>query len=245
MVVYGPYGPVIQRWINGLRTSYSSLLQNRWGDLVLTRIFPAYFFTLVLVAKALGLVTRLQDGSRETAFLVLSSYVLQQVLAMVFLAIVVVLFVVRRPVVGRRSTVRGAIVAIAGTFILTLAASARVDEGNVAALLLSSGLVLTGTGLSIASLVVLGRCFGMMPEARGLVRRGPYRWIRHPIYLGEMVSALGLVVAATSVFILLLFAAFCAVQYWRAVLEEHALEEAFPEYADYRRRTYRLLPGLH
>ncbi|HEU4942388.1 MAG TPA: methyltransferase, partial [Gaiellaceae bacterium] len=46
------------------------------------------------------------------------------------------------------------------------------------------------------SFLALGRCFGLLPEARGLVTRGPYRLVRHPVYLGEFAAVGGLVLAS-------------------------------------------------
>jgi protein-S-isoprenylcysteine O-methyltransferase Ste14 len=57
-------------------------------------------------------------------------------------------------------------------------------------------LAVAGCLWQLASVLVLGRCFGLLPEARGLVRRGPYRVVRHPVYLGEITALAGLTVAA-------------------------------------------------
>ena len=111
------------------------------------------------------------------------------------------------------------------------------------------GLLLAGDLLAfacslwlLASVLALGRCFGMLPEARGLVTRGPYRLVRHPVYLGELGVCAGLVIGAPT-----LWNAGCAVvilgaQIVRMGLEERALETEFPEYGEYARRTPRLLP---
>ena len=213
------------------------------SDLLLLRALPASGFTIVLLGKVGALVTRprASDGLSLPA----AAYVLQQGFAVLFLGVVVALFVARRPTTGRRSSLRGGLVALVGTFILSVPVAAPVSEHQTAVLLVSSALVLIGTGFAITSLLALGRCFGVMPEARGLVTRGPYRWIRHPIYLGEIVSALGLVIGAFTWPMLGLFVVFFGLQYWRAMLEEDALEEAFPEYAEYRKHTYRLLPLVH
>jgi protein-S-isoprenylcysteine O-methyltransferase Ste14 len=64
------------------------------------------------------------------------------------------------------------------------------------------------------------------------------------VYLGELVSALGLVVARPNVVIAGLLVIFAALQYGRTVYEERALATTFPvDYPAYARRVPRLLPG--
>ena len=96
----------------------------------------------------------------------------------------------------------------------------------------------------LVSVVSLGRCFGVLPEARGLVTRGPYRLVRHPVYLGELAACGGLVLAAPTTrnfFVVLVFAVAQAV---RMGLEEKELAEQFPEYQRYAEMTPRLVPRL-
>jgi protein-S-isoprenylcysteine O-methyltransferase Ste14 len=52
-------------------------------------------------------------------------------------------------------------------------------------------LVLVAACLSFASLFTLGRRFGVRPALRGLATRGPYRIVRHPIYLAYLLSDIG------------------------------------------------------
>jgi protein-S-isoprenylcysteine O-methyltransferase Ste14 len=94
----------------------------------------------------------------------------------------------------------------------------------------------------LVAVCVLGRCFGVLPEARGLVTRGPYGIVRHPVYLGEIGACLGLVVAAPLVWNGVILGMFLAAQFVRMGLEERALMAAFPEYESYARRVPRLLP---
>jgi protein-S-isoprenylcysteine O-methyltransferase Ste14 len=57
----------------------------------------------------------------------------------------------------------------------------------------TGGLVLVTLAafLSIASLLSLGRRFGVFPALRGLATRGPYRLVRHPIYLSYVIADIG------------------------------------------------------
>jgi protein-S-isoprenylcysteine O-methyltransferase Ste14 len=112
-----------------------------------------------------------------------------------------------------------------------------------------AGLLLAGEGFAVgaylwllASVIALGRCFGVLPEARGLITRGPYRIVRHPVYLGEIGACIGLAVASPSPRNAAALAAVIAAQSLRMRLEEGALSDAFPDYAAYAAETPRLVP---
>lgn len=115
----------------------------------------------------------------------------------------------------------------------------------------STPLVLVGDLLTLfaccwllVSVLSLGRCFGVLPEARGLVTSGPYRLVRHPVYLGELGACAGLVTAAPTPANLSAALAFAAAQAVRMRLEEAALTAEFPEYEEYAAETPRLVPRL-
>lgn len=96
----------------------------------------------------------------------------------------------------------------------------------------------------LVSVLALGKCFGVLPEARGLVTRGPYRLVRHPLYLGEFGAVAGLVIASPAARNLAAAAIFAGAQAVRMRLEERALTAEFAEYADYAARTPRLIPAV-
>lgn len=110
-------------------------------------------------------------------------------------------------------------------------------------------LVLAGDAVAVAScgwvlmsVLCLGRCFGILPEARGLVRRGPYRIVRHPVYLGEMGACTGLAIAAPGVVNVVALVAVIAAQFVRMSLEETALRAAFPAYQSYAQEVPQVVP---
>ncbi len=128
-------------------------------------------------------------------------------------------------------------------FILIGLVAGSSGSGTV----LVAGDLLLGAGLlfAIASVAFLGRCFGVLPDVRGLVTRGPYRIVRHPLYLGELTAALGIVLGAQRWAPALAAWLVClSLQLVRTRYEERSLRAEFPEYAPYADRTKRLIPGL-
>jgi protein-S-isoprenylcysteine O-methyltransferase Ste14 len=105
-------------------------------------------------------------------------------------------------------------------------------------------LQLVGLALCIWSFLVLGRSFGFAAADRGLVRRGPYRVVRHPIYASYVLLQAGYLLQSISVrnAVVMVFASTCNLG--RAVAEERLLGTN-PEYEAYRRTVrWRVLPGV-
>jgi protein-S-isoprenylcysteine O-methyltransferase Ste14 len=150
---------------------------------------------------------------------------------------------------GRAKPVRNARSPIA--FVACAAAMATILAFARPAADTPEGMLVGGELLALAacvwllvSVLFLGRCFGVLPEARGLVTSGPYRLVRHPVYLGEICACTGLALAAPRAGNVIALSVVIAAQFVRMRLEERALTDAFPEYADYAARTGRLLPRL-
>jgi protein-S-isoprenylcysteine O-methyltransferase Ste14 len=109
---------------------------------------------------------------------------------------------------------------------------------------LAMGLTLAGTLLAFWSAWHLGTSFSLLPQARRLVTTGPYRYVRHPIYLGGLLITIGEVWLRFSPLVVVLNVLFVAAQIVRLRYEEQVLSRAFPEYAAYRARTSAIIPGI-
>lgn len=94
--------------------------------------------------------------------------------------------------------------------------------------------VAVGSALDIWAYFSLRRSLAIVAEARELVTTGPYRWLRHPVYTGQVISQAGvwLLLRQPSLSYVLYFAVFVAIQCSRAAIENRVLEQAFGD--DYR-----------
>jgi protein-S-isoprenylcysteine O-methyltransferase Ste14 len=134
-----------------------------------------------------------------------------------------------------------ALVAAYSPFILVLLPRAAPSIPLAVA---STTLLLIGTVGGIWTLTHLGRSFAILPQARRLITNGPYRYIRHPLYLFGQVSLVGVSLQfqqpwASAVALIAL-----VLQFPRMALEEQILLQTFPEYRSYQARTPLLLPGF-
>jgi protein-S-isoprenylcysteine O-methyltransferase Ste14 len=95
------------------------------------------------------------------------------------------------PEVQDRSLLSSAAVVIAYGYPYAQVVYLRWVPGNLA--WPAGGLVLVTLGacLSFASFLSLGRRFGIWPALRGLATRGPYRLVRHPMYLAYVLADIG------------------------------------------------------
>ncbi len=110
-------------------------------------------------------------------------------------------------------------------------------------------IALLGFGLRIWSMSVLGKFYTRtlkVVENQTIVREGPYRMIRHPGYLASILIWSG-VALSTQVWIVLIVVLFVmfGVYIYRIQTEEKMLVQTNPDYADYRRRTWRLIPPVY
>jgi protein-S-isoprenylcysteine O-methyltransferase Ste14 len=135
--------------------------------------------------------------------------------------------------------------AVAGTYLSVGLVLLPARELPAFLSLISAGLVLCGTLFAIYVALSLGRSLSMLPQARRLVTTGPYRWVRHPLYVTEAVAVAGITLQYFSPLALALVAFQCIFQLERMKNEERVLSNTFPEYRNYMSTTARLVPGVY
>lgn len=151
---------------------------------------------------------------------------------------------------GDRAPLAANLVAV-GLYVPSLLVFSSSPAASSALLLAASGLLLAvaAVALVLRSRAELGPAWSLVPKADGgtkLVTTGPYRLVRHPMYVGLTLLGAGEAVVFGSwlAFIITLFGILPTFA-WRARAEERLLSRTFGErYAVYRQRTKMIIPHL-
>ncbi len=144
----------------------------------------------------------------------------------------------------RSATVNLRTIAASGAMLILPSFMRPIDRSTGA--LATFGLVfeLIGVILTQVARVYMGRSFGILPANRGIVSKGPFRWIRHPIYFGWLLLSIGYAMSYANPRNTILIVATLPFMLWRIDQEEAHLS-ADPEYRSYIDRVRsRLLPGV-
>jgi protein-S-isoprenylcysteine O-methyltransferase Ste14 len=144
------------------------------------------------------------------------------------------------------------LVALQLSLIVALGACAAPAFLEGAAPLWSWGALVAGCALGLWALAFnRPGNFNVQPVPRiggVLVASGPYRWIRHPMYSAVLlggVAAGGAISAGASARAWVAVAALAVVLAVKAALEEEWMAQTHPGYAEYRKRTWRFVPGIY
>jgi protein-S-isoprenylcysteine O-methyltransferase Ste14 len=207
-----------------VRTHVSGISGRRFGDFLLFGVTSAELALLFLLTPTFTIVDWI--------------YVLQHLL------VLGIALTRRPPEVKDHSLPSSAAVVIAYAYPYAQVVYLRWVPGEPA--WPAGGLVLVTLAacLSIASLLSLGRRFGVFPALRGLMTRGTYRLVRHPMYLAYMLADIGYNLQEWNFGTALLVMAGWASLLFRVHAEERVLSQdaGWSTYVALVR--YRLLPGL-
>jgi protein-S-isoprenylcysteine O-methyltransferase Ste14 len=135
-----------------------------------------------------------------------------------------------------------------GTLVTGLAVELRLPLPPDVAKLLGLTVLAVGIGLIAWAVFHIRSAFlgEVEPTVERLATDGPYRFVRHPAYLGMTIALLGATIAMRSwPAILVLFFLFLPSEIYRAKLEEQALARKFgPQWESYAEQTPFLLPFI-
>ncbi len=197
------------------------------------------FLALALACKALGLTVHISSIDFDPA---VWPALLSSACLFLFYLTLWWLMLIRPAPTARTEGVLPSLVAFAGGYLPWAIPLLAPDGASASQSLLSALLIVIGTTLMVVSIFHLGRSFSIVPQARSLVRTGPYAIVRNPLYLAEEIAIFGALLQYYSTVTLLLLLAHLVLQVMRIFYEENLLRHAFSDYEDYARTTFRLVP---
>ena len=187
----------------------------------------------------------LQHSNIGTIDFVSAVHVTMRLSMITFMLLVVAVIGLRSRPSGKASGLEPRISAMAGSFIMYGVVFFPRPDLSLSLEMVSTILILVGTAGAVVTLYQLGRSFSVMAESRHLAMSGPYRFVRHPLYLTEGIAIIGMFMQFASGWTALMLAVQIAFQFRRIHNEESVLSAKFPEYAVYQRTTARLVPGIY
>lgn len=135
-------------------------------------------------------------------------------------------------------------VGIAYTYSYAQVIYLRWSPGYVVSPQVGLVMVTLAAGLSLLSLLRIGRSFGVRPALRDLVTNGPYRIVRHPMYLAYVIADIGYNLQEWNLGTVLLVLIGWASLIYRIFAEERVVSQ-HPAWQDYAASVrYRIFPGL-
>ncbi len=218
--------------------------------LLFGRAVPAALFGVMGWIQLHKLMTSVQTLPPQPNVSLVASRIISPALYTAFCSIPVVLYLTRPRPKARDGRMVARIAGFAGTTVQLLVGTLlgsgpllftpprAISEASVT-------LAVIAVGGELWALGTLRRSLSVIPEARRLVTAGPYRLVRHPLYLFEILAAFSVLLGTPGAVATVTFLVLVALQIVRASMEEGLLGATFAEYAEYARRTrHRLLPRV-
>ncbi len=220
---------------------FERIFDTRAWDIVARVLFVVTYGSLLLAA-VLGLLdvwhSRVADG---WLWLEMAT----RMLGITNISLPILIVIVRHRPVARVHGMMPKVVALAGSFLPMSLPLLPYHQLAPVMTLISGAMLLAGGSLTAWTWLHLGRSFSIMAEARKLSRSGPYRFVRHPLYLFEEMSVVAVYILYASPAATAILAVQIACQLQRIRNEEQVLSQTFPEYRAYQRTTSKLIPGIY
>src|SRR6516162_2698639 len=131
------------------------------------------------------------------------------------------------------------LIAVNAPLLAAPAAASTVIPSQIATAVMFAGMI-----IQISAKTVLWRSYGLIPANRGVKTRGPYRFVRHPMYAGYTLTHIGFLLGFPSLQNFLLYFTTFLIEVARLLREELILNQD-SIYRGYATRVrYRLIPGV-
>lgn len=215
---------------------------NRFADL-LGRSFIVGYFTFAVLIQCIRTYSQVKNELPSDLHGALR--IASDLAVLIFLGLVIVTTLFRHEPLASPENLEPRVTAFLGTFLLGVLALFPQAELQPPALTVTGlSFVMLGGLLSSYVLLWLGRSFSIMAQARRLVTGGPYAVVRHPLYVAEEITTIGIVILHLSWQAVFIAAIHWLIQLRRMHNEESILRATFQEYDSYARCTPRIIPSL-
>lgn len=147
--------------------------------------------------------------------------------------VLIIAYLFRSAPVSRSTGVNEIIIPLIGSalpFLLLISPPSPLVTTNIKLLYGLLWWMTAATALTVWGMWALRSSFSITVEARTLVTAAPYRFIRHPVYLGEILAAASVAIIRLSPQGIIILFIFIAIQLYRTSMEDKKLTAVFPEY---------------
>jgi protein-S-isoprenylcysteine O-methyltransferase Ste14 len=220
-------------------------LRPSWVDDALMRLPILAWSSILTVSSTASLDRYICQADAAVPAVVYAINLATRLSVIVYLLIIAGTAFTRLPALGKAHGTEPRISAVIGSFLITVLVLCPRRELSATESVISIFLILADNSLAALVLICSRRSFSIMAEARQLITSGPYRFIRHPLYLGEELAVLGVFLQFLSSWTTGLLVLHLAFQLRRMHNEEVVLTNFFPEYQEYKAKTSLLIPGVY
>jgi protein-S-isoprenylcysteine O-methyltransferase Ste14 len=203
----------------------------RWNRAIVTDLGSRAMIVMLFTMLSINLLGDFMRTGHVTGLLLLAGE-----------SLVVVLTVVRRKAMRVDRSVAAAVLTL-----LSVAGPPMLRASDVASLLpdvVTAMVSALGLGLVVVGKIALGRSFGLVPANRGVVVRGPYTFVRHPIYTGYLITHVAFFLADPIPWNATVILVADTALILRALMEERVLSNDVAYQGYCQRVGWHLVPGV-
>ena len=234
---------------SGMSTDGATLprARGRLRHQLTARLLPAGALAGLVLWQLVALVSDLRELNVHPGWIILGEC-LRAMLYILFLCFPIAAFLTQEPPRSRDGRLVVTCAAVAASFLLAglgllVPSGPELWHPPPRVVELALAVTLVGVALAVVSAQSLGASFSFVPQGRALVVRGPYRLIRHPIYLAELLMILGVTVVDPRLVPVVGALCVAGLQLVRIRAEEQLLRSTFPGFRAYAAVTrHRLVP---